>query len=112
MSVSSATNQSLKPANVTAGEMTVDGLIGLSINGEKIGIIYPHPKIDGLAAKQAQHIAARYNAANKLISALGSLGVIGNGYCFCSEDRDPDKTDHEPECAEARDVLASVGGWL
>ena len=105
---SSAVERTDDTAGSTAGVMTVNGLIGLSIDGEKIGVIYPHPKIDGLASERARHIASRHNATNKLIGALGALGVIGNGYCFCSEDRDPDKADHEPECADARQVLASV----
>jgi hypothetical protein len=40
-----------------------------------------------------------------LESALRALGVCGNGYCFCSQNRDPDKIDHEPECNYARALL-------
>lgn len=42
----------------------------------------------------------------KLEEALGALGAIGNGYCFCSENRDPLKQEHEPECRDARAVLS------
>lgn len=47
-------------------------------------------------------------AAPELYGALGALGVIGGGYCFCSQDRDPDKSVHQPECADARAALAKV----
>lgn len=43
--------------------------------------------------------------AEELEGALGALGVIGHGYCFCSKDRDPDKVSHEPECRDARAAL-------
>jgi hypothetical protein len=49
-------------------------------------------------------------AAPELLVALGALGAIGNGYCFCSDNRDPDKTDHQPECREARAALAKAEG--
>lgn len=39
------------------------------------------------------------------LEAICALGVIGDGYCFCSKDRDPDKRMHEPEC---RDVLSAI----
>lgn len=42
-------------------------------------------------------------------SALGALGVIGGGYCFCSTHRDPEKEAHEPECRDARKALAAIG---
>lgn len=42
----------------------------------------------------------------RLRDAIGTLGAIGNGYCFCSHDRDPDKADHQPECRDARQALA------
>lgn len=45
-----------------------------------------------------------------LEEALGALGAIGNGYCFCSKDRDPEKEDHEPECRDARKALAGGEG--
>lgn len=44
--------------------------------------------------------------ADRLAAALGALGVIGSGYCFCSRERDPDKAQHEPECRDARAALA------
>lgn len=43
----------------------------------------------------------------ELLSATQALGVIGGGYCFCSAARDPDKADHEPECAELRAAIAN-----
>lgn len=43
------------------------------------------------------------------LDALCALGVIGGGYCFCSHDRDPDKADHQPECADARAVIEARG---
>ena len=49
-------------------------------------------------------------AAPELLEALGALGVIGSGYCFCSHDRDPDKADHQPECRDARAALAKAEG--
>ena len=42
------------------------------------------------------------NIAENLHAALTAIGVIGNGYCFCSENRDTLKKDHEPECSYAR----------
>lgn len=47
-------------------------------------------------------------AAPDLLAALGALGVIGNGYCFCSHDRDPDKADHQPECRDATAAIAKA----
>jgi hypothetical protein len=38
----------------------------------------------------------------QVLEAMCGLGAIGNGYCFCSHDRDPDKIDHEPECRDMR----------
>lgn len=49
-------------------------------------------------------------AAPELLSALCALGVIGNSYCFCSEDRDPAKGDHQPECIDARLAIAKATG--
>lgn len=46
---------------------------------------------------------------DELLAALQSLGVIGSWYCFCSHDRDPDKTEHEPECHDARAAIAKAG---
>lgn len=43
-----------------------------------------------------------------LLEKLCAIGVIGDGYCFCSRDRDPGKHEHQPECAEARQVIALV----
>jgi hypothetical protein len=42
---------------------------------------------------------------DRLREVLGALGVIGNGYCFCSEHRDPHKEQHQPECRLARAAL-------
>lgn len=42
---------------------------------------------------------------DRLREALGALGVIGDGYCFCSEHRDPHKERHEPECRQASAAL-------
>jgi hypothetical protein len=44
----------------------------------------------------------------RLEQAIGALGVIGGGYCFCSSNRDPEKTEHEPECRDLRQVLAET----
>lgn len=40
--------------------------------------------------------------------AAMALGVIGNGYCFCSRNRDPDRYHHEPECRDLRAALAAL----
>lgn len=48
-------------------------------------------------------------AAPDLLDALGALGAIGGGYCFCYRDRDPEKAQHEPECRDARAALAKAG---
>jgi hypothetical protein len=44
----------------------------------------------------------------RLLSAAEALGVIGNGYCFCDQNRDPDKADHVPECHELRAAIDGV----
>ena len=46
--------------------------------------------------------------ADPIRDALAALGVIGDGYCFCSENRDPHKSAHEPECRDARAALAEA----
>jgi hypothetical protein len=80
-------------------------------------------EIERLRAELADSVAAEVNAAHcsraayeaaerakaerdALREALGALGVIGGGYCFCSQDRDPDKAVHQPECRDARAALA------
>lgn len=40
-----------------------------------------------------------------LREALGALGAMPGGYCFCSRNRDPGKLRHEPECHDAREAL-------
>lgn len=47
-------------------------------------------------------------AAPDLLEALGALGVIGCGYCFCGQNRDPEKQDHEPKCRDARAAIAKA----
>jgi hypothetical protein len=49
-------------------------------------------------------------AAPSLLEALCALGVIGDGYCFCSSDRDPEKAEHQGECREARAAIALATG--
>lgn len=58
-----------------------------------------------IAACNPVNVAALLAERDELLSALCSIGVIGPGYCFCSHDRDPDKTDHQPECADARAAI-------
>jgi len=41
----------------------------------------------------------------RLRDALGALGAIGGGYCFCAYDRNPENHNHEPECHAARAAL-------
>lgn len=41
----------------------------------------------------------------RLAEALGAIGVIGGGYCFCSSNRDPNSSVHQPECRDARAAL-------
>jgi len=41
----------------------------------------------------------------ELEGALGALGAIGDGYCFCSHSRGPSNVFHEPECLAARAAL-------
>lgn len=70
----------------------------------------PHIRVcflttDGPNFENARLIAA----APDLADALGALGVIGAGYCFCSENRDPEKSEHQPECRDARAALAKAG---
>jgi hypothetical protein len=50
-------------------------------------------------------IAWAADIITELRDVLGALGVIGNGYCFCSEHRDPHKEQHQPECRLARAAL-------
>lgn len=56
-----------------------------------------------------EHLTAEKEALiERLKNALGALGIIGGGYCFCyGGHRDPDKPEdqHYPECREARAVL-------
>ena len=42
----------------------------------------------------------------RLLSGLGALGVMGDGFCFCSDHRGPDKEVHQHECRDARALLA------
>lgn len=63
-----------------------------------------------IAACNPENIAALLAERDALLSALCSIGVIGPGYCFCSHDRDPDKTDHQPECADARAAIRKATG--
>lgn len=49
-------------------------------------------------------------SAPDLYGALGALGAMPSGYCFCSRNRDPDKDTHEPECRDARAALAKAIG--
>lgn len=43
-----------------------------------------------------------------MLNAACALGVIGNGYCFCSSDRNPEKNNHEPECDDLRAAIKEV----
>lgn len=63
-----------------------------------------------MGSGRAREVGALLASAPDLLGALGALGVIGNGYCFCSKERDPDKADHEPECAGARAAIAKARG--
>lgn len=41
-----------------------------------------------------------------LLEAVKALGVIGEGYCFCSSNRiGDDSRQHEPECADLRAII-------
>ena len=44
-----------------------------------------------------------------LLSALCALGSMPGGYCFCPENRDPDKQEHTGECNEAREAILLCG---
>ena len=41
------------------------------------------------------------SASLDLLNALIGLGGMPDGYCFCPENRDPTKTGHTGECANA-----------
>ena len=47
-------------------------------------------------------------AMEMALESACALGVIGNGYCFCSHDRDPERAFHEPECQEMRTSIAKL----
>lgn len=49
-------------------------------------------------------------AAPDLLVALQALGVVGDGYCYCSHERNPERADHEPECRDARAAIARATG--
>ena len=63
------------------------------------------PSQEGAVGSDAAPAAA---PADPIRDALAALGVIGDGYCFCSENRDPHKSAHEPECRDARAALAEA----
>jgi hypothetical protein len=47
-----------------------------------------------------------HRCAPRLMLAIKALGVMPEGYCFCSADRIGDDSKvHEPECAELRDAI-------
>lgn len=43
-----------------------------------------------------------------LLAAAQAVGVLPEGYCFCSSDRDALKSKHEPECRDLRAAIASA----
>lgn len=46
------------------------------------------------------------NELRKLLDAVGALGAMPEGYCFCSKERIGNDTKvHEPECADLRAIL-------
>ena len=56
---------------------------------------------DGFLIRMSKLLEAA-DEIERLRVALKTLGVIGNGYCFCSHDRARDRATHEPECRDAR----------
>lgn len=79
-------------------------------NGDLAVIVYGMGACSGCGTLGLAERTRLVAAAPNMLEALCALGVIGGGYCFCSADRDPDKTEHEPECRDARAAIAKATG--
>lgn len=44
----------------------------------------------------------------KLREAIEAHGMLPNGFCVCSKDRDGEKSNHQPECRDLRAALAET----
>ena len=77
-------------------------------------------------AKLERELAEARRDRERLLTAAQALGAmpmvecnwrafrdLGEGYCFCSSERDPLKENHEPECRELRAAIndAEAASW-